>query len=115
MAARSSSFIIPAVNQLTPEPEAGDLGEWQHIAYGGNKRELDGTFGHTVWTPDGGIHLPTAADYQALRSLRRQWATLVTPWGSFTAYLAEMSGVRPYVIDGLVVVSARGPVRWEWA
>lgn len=106
-------FINPAMNQFPPKPEPDSLDQWEHIPYGGNVLEGDGSAGPTKWTPAGGIYVPTAADYNAFLGLSRQFAPLVTPWGTFVAYLADASGLVPY--GHATITNARGTVRWEWA
>jgi hypothetical protein len=102
-------LIVPALNQSAPQPRPATGGQWVHIPYGGNRYEWDGSFEHTVWSPQGGIKILDATSYSLFAAKYGRFATLTTPWGTFSARLASFDQMVPYD-DG----SYRGPVTFEW-
>lgn len=107
----SFRLLIPAVNQLAPRPRPALPGQWLNIPYGGSRFERpEGATLQTVWTPAGGILIPTTDDYTTIEALYGRFASLVTRWGTFNARLAQLD-VGYFSNDG----SYRGPASWEWA
>lgn len=110
-------LLLQSDRLRAPRPRPATGGLWVHVPYGGNKYEWDGTFEHTVWTPSGGILIPTPDDwtggvntnYTAIEALYGRTAALVTPWGTFTARLAQLDVARSN--DD----SYEGAASWEWA
>lgn len=102
-------LIAAALNQAAPRPRPRTRRQWVEIPYGGNKNENGIGRGPTIWTPAGGIIVPDAASYSVFEARYDQFATLITPWGTFNAVLTQLD-LTPYDDD-----SYRGVVQWEWA
>lgn len=102
-------LLLPAANQRAPRPRPASTAAWVHIPYGGNKHETDNSLLHTVWTPQGGILIVDEAAYATFEAFYQRFASLMTPWGTLSAKLAQLEVAR--FDDG----SYRGPVSFEWA
>lgn len=103
-------LIVPERNQRVPRPRAGTTGAWVHIPYSTrNLWESDAGRLHTVWTPDGGIVIPTPADYAIFEGLYDRFGSLITPWGTVNARLDTLD-VAEYT-DG----TFRGACAWSWS
>lgn len=102
--------VPPSPPQWTPIPRPKKAAQWTHVPYGPNKRESDGGKLHTVWQVR--IWLPTPDDLAAMQGYYDSDAlqTLVTPFGTFQAVLADLPDMEYDPTDD----SAYGTVTWEW-
>lgn len=106
-------LVVPAANQRAPQPRARLRSVWVEIPYGGNVRVKDGGKGPTIWSPAGGIEIQDEGSYNAMSALfaGETAATLVTPWGTFQAFLTSFDQVVYFPGEGVY----RGQVTFEWA